>query len=120
MRKQDLKLTISGVLSKLPLVQSQPQAFVGLDGFIDKIQRPVKAQLASGSTFYSSLDSFGQRIKEASDQSAQIELQTKTIKLAAMRPFLQTPWVTWELKVPAWERSVCPRYILSFRKFTPL
>ena len=86
MRKEDLKLTISGVLNKLPQQESRSKALIGLDGFIDKIQRPVRFQQASGSQYYSSLDSFGQRIKEAADQSAQIELQTKTIKLGGNAP----------------------------------
>ena len=81
-----LKQIIIQVLDKLEDVSSQHHAVIGLDGFIDKIQKPVQSQDQSGSTYYDSLESFGQRIREASEQSAQIELHTNTIKLGGNAP----------------------------------
>jgi hypothetical protein len=81
-----IKETIVAVLEKWSLISEGNYALVGLDGFIDKIQHPVQHQDQSGSTFYSSLDQFGQRIREAAGQSAQVELHTNTIKLGGNAP----------------------------------
>lgn len=81
-----LKETISATIRGLQLVSASHYAVIGLDGFIDKIQQPVKRQDQNGSTYYQSLESFGQRVKDAADQSAQIELHTNTIKLGGNAP----------------------------------
>jgi hypothetical protein len=86
MTAQSLKEIIITTIRLLEQVKARHYAIIGLDGFIDKIQRPVKTQDQSGSRYYDSLESFGQRIKEASDQSAQIELHTNTIKLGGNAP----------------------------------
>ncbi len=81
-----LKQTIASVLNELEQRSGRHFAMVGLDGFVDKIQKPVKYQDLEGYNYYQSLDEFGQRIKEASDQSAQIELHTSTVKLGGNAP----------------------------------
>lgn len=86
MTAQSLKEIISSTVRGLQQEHARHYAIIGLDGFIDKIQQPVKTQDQTGSSYFSSLESFGQRIKEASDQSAQIELHTNTIKLGGNAP----------------------------------
>ncbi len=86
MHTELLKETISATLRGITQVSGEHYAIIGLDGFIDKIQRPVKTQGDSGSSYYSSLEGFGQRIKDAADQSAQIELHTVTVKLGGNAP----------------------------------
>ena len=86
MQTDPLAETLHGTLNKLKGGVSSHTGLVGLDGFIDKIQRPVKLQDSAGCEYYSTLSDFGQRVKDASDQSAQIELHTNTIKLGGNAP----------------------------------
>lgn len=86
MSSELLKQTIASVLNELEQRSVRYFAIVGLDGFVDKIQKPVKYQDLEGCNYYESLDGFGQRIKEASNQSAQIELDTSTVKLGGNAP----------------------------------
>ncbi len=83
---QKVSQTIKSVLNELPKGTGNYKAVIGLDGFVDKIQRPVRTQDKGVSNYYDSLDSFGQRIREASTRSAQIELHTTTIKLGGNAP----------------------------------
>ena len=86
MRTDILSKTLHDTLSKLNSGVSQHTGLVGLDGFIDKIQRPVKLQNAQGCEYYETLTDFGKRVQDASDQSAQIELHTTTVKLGGNAP----------------------------------
>jgi len=64
------------------------KAFVGLDGFIDFIQRAVKLQGSDGPLFFETLEQFGQHIAKAAGKSAQIELQTQATKLGGNAPIM--------------------------------
>lgn len=86
MTSDSLKQTISAVIAEVENKALSHFAIIGLDGFIDKIQQPVKSQDLKGSTYYHSLEEFGKRIMDASDQSAQIELHTNTVKLGGNAP----------------------------------
>lgn len=81
---------ISSVLTMLdhPPEAGLPRAFVGLDGYIDKIQHPVQTQTERGATYFPSLEAFGERIVRASHQSAQIELFTQEIKAGGNAPIM--------------------------------
>ena len=81
-----LSKTLHGTLNKLKSEVSQHSGLVGLDGFVDKIQRPVRLQNVGGCEYYETLLDFGKRVQDASDQSAQIELHTTTIKLGGNAP----------------------------------
>ena len=86
MQTDILSKTLHDTLNKLKAGVSQHSGLVGLDGFVDKIQRPVKLQVAQGYVYYETLADFGKRVQDASDQSAQIELHTTTIKLGGNAP----------------------------------
>ncbi|GJM30418.1 MAG: hypothetical protein DHS20C17_30530 [Cyclobacteriaceae bacterium] len=86
MSSELLKVTLASLLPELNNRVGNHFGIIGVDGFVDKIQQPVKSQDISGSSYYHTLDSFGRRISEASDQSAQIELHTNTVKLGGNAP----------------------------------
>jgi len=69
-------------------------ALVGLDGYIDKIQRPVKQQNKEGKTFFSTLSQFGEKIVMAANKSAQIELHTQQVKLGGNAPIMSNALAT--------------------------
>jgi hypothetical protein len=81
-----LQQTIHSTLNMLSNGVADHLALVGLDGFVDKIQNPVQFQSKKRCVYYKSLSDFGQRVKEASGQSAQIELHTNTVKLGGNAP----------------------------------
>ena len=91
---QDEKHIIKLILSDWGAIQNDKSAFVGLDGYVDKIQHPVQYQQVDQSIYYSTLDSFGQRIKEAAGVSAQIELFTQLIKAGGNAPIMANALAT--------------------------
>lgn len=71
------------------MTKTLPQCFIGFDGFTDEIVTPVKERIDSETfTPYPTIASFGQRILESKDQSCNIELVTKQIKLGGNAPIL--------------------------------
>lgn len=67
---------------------AKKSAFVGLDGFIDKIQHPVQFQREDKNVYFSTLSAFGKKISSAANQSAQIELFTQQVKLGGNAPIM--------------------------------
>ncbi|MEM9327349.1 MAG: carbohydrate kinase family protein [Bacteroidota bacterium] len=64
------------------------KALVGVDGYIDRIQHPVKAQLDIGNSHFPTLEDFGGHIIKAAGKSAQVELDTSIIKPGGNAPIM--------------------------------
>lgn len=66
------------------------RAWVGLDGFVDKIIYPVQERFGVGNNFtpFLKLLDFGEKIKQASTSNLNIELYTKTEKMGGNGPLL--------------------------------
>lgn len=84
----DIKNIINQIIPRINEDHSQGKVLVGIDGFIDKIQRPVQSNVNGENVFYPTLESFGQRINYAAGKSAQIELFSELIKLGGNAPIL--------------------------------
>jgi sugar/nucleoside kinase (ribokinase family) len=69
--------------STLPL-----KAFVGFDGFVDKIQRPVRRRDNGQAKYFDTISDYAQRMAEAAGKSAQIELALQAIKLGGNAPIM--------------------------------
>lgn len=82
------KKIIGKVLDNWPIKKAAHRAWVGFDGYVDRIQHPVQSQDDSGSTFYPTLDSFARRIQDAAGKSAQVELYTQEIKAGGNAPIM--------------------------------
>ena len=63
-------------------------AFVGLDGYVDFIQRAVKFQSKDGPVYFETLKDYGEHIVKAAGKSAQIELVTYEKKLGGNAPIM--------------------------------
>lgn len=64
-------------------------AFVALDGYIDKIQKVVAHTDASNQRYYfESLDAFGEQIQQAAGKSTQLEIVSEVIKLGGNAPIM--------------------------------
>ena len=66
------------------------RAWVGLDGFVDKIIQPIQERLGLGERFvpYARLSDFGEKIKQASGANLNIELYTTTEKMGGNGPLM--------------------------------
>lgn len=82
------KTLINRILEKWSSPNDSHRAWVGLDGYVDKIQHPVKSQEDSRSIYYPTLSSFAQRIRSAAGKSAQVELDTQNIKAGGNAPIM--------------------------------
>ncbi len=57
------------------------KAFVGLDGYIDLIQRAVKVRKSSGPEYFETITDFSLHLQKAAGKSGQVELVTQEKKL---------------------------------------
>lgn len=64
------------------------KVFVGLDGYIDLIQRAVKTHGDNGPQYFETLKDFGKHITMAAGKSAQVELITQETKLGGNAPIM--------------------------------
>jgi len=76
-------------------------ALVGLDGFVDKIIKPVGNRYGQGSDFdpIPTIEAFGNRILAAAGKSANIELYEEYEKLGGNGPIMANALLSEGLKV---------------------
>ena len=85
------KLFLVETLNKLTTISPdlfRANAFVGLDGYIDFIQRAVKSQNEDGPEYFTTIEDFALHIRKAAGKSAQIELVTQETKLGGNAPIM--------------------------------
>ncbi len=82
------KEMIDGILHRLQNLQIADcgKAFIGLDGYVDRIIKPVKKQLENQPLFYDTITDFALDCKEAAGVSRQFELSTQEVKLGGNAP----------------------------------
>lgn len=61
-------------------------AFIGFDGFIDKVVKPVKTKSNYSTTFYDTIDEFIAKIEQSKGSSGQIELKPVRVKIGGNAP----------------------------------
>ena len=64
------------------------KTFVGLDGYIDLIQRPVKIQTSEGPEYFETITDFAVHLQKAAGKSGQVELVTQEKKLGGNAPIM--------------------------------
>ena len=82
---------IRTTLLKLAHIRKNPpdvQAFVGFDGYIDRIQKLVKRRINSGVDYFSDMSGFAEKVHQAAGKSAQIEVITSKTKLGGNAPIM--------------------------------
>ncbi|MCK5210962.1 MAG: hypothetical protein KAQ79_23190 [Cyclobacteriaceae bacterium] len=85
------KIFLTETLNKLNTISADflnANTFVGLDGYIDFIQRAVKSQNEEGPEYFATIEDFAQHIGKAAGKSAQIELVTQETKLGGNAPIM--------------------------------
>ena len=80
---------------------STKSAIVGLDGFVDKIIKPVDSRFGQGADFnpIETIEAFGNRIIAAAGKSANIELYEEYEKLGGNGPIMANALVSEGVKV---------------------
>ena len=96
----DTKKILDELTSKLSTA-NQKEAIVGLDGFVDKIIRPVANRFGQGTDFepIPTIEAFGKRILNAAGQSANIELYEDYEKLGGNGPIMANAIAAGAIKV---------------------
>lgn len=84
------KELITSTLSKLRNINqdNQPGAFVGYDGFVDNILRPVESRGKEDFSYYDTITDFAVRIGKAAGKSGQIEIVSQQLKLGGNAPIM--------------------------------
>ena len=87
----DLSARLDDLSSHLETFDPNPEevpVFIGLDGYIDKIQKVVQAQDGQSRSYYPTIDTFAKRIERAAGLSAQLELVSQEVKLGGNAPIM--------------------------------
>jgi hypothetical protein len=87
----DTKALLADAIQSLKSISSTPvtsQAFVGLDGYVDKIQKVVQSQIKQQSTYFPTIAALAAHIDLAAGKSAQLELVTQETKLGGNAPIM--------------------------------
>jgi hypothetical protein len=86
--EQKIKALIKTIEARLNEMDNQTfhKAFIGLDGFVDRIIRPLKKQLKHEEQYFETISDFSSHCSDAAGKSAQIELITQEIKLGGNAP----------------------------------
>jgi hypothetical protein len=82
---------IDGLTSKLKNSRKyaiEKKAFIGFDGYIDKIQKAVKIRSKDFVDYYPTLKEFAERIDLAAGKSGQVELVTHDVKIGGNAPIM--------------------------------
>ncbi|MFZ6013211.1 MAG: hypothetical protein ACOYXT_22900 [Bacteroidota bacterium] len=66
----------------------EKKAFIGFDGFVDKIKKAVKEKQNTRTVYFDSIREFADRILMASGKSGQIQMDTQHMKLGGNAPIL--------------------------------
>jgi hypothetical protein len=64
------------------------QAFVGFDGFIDTIQKPIRQRSSERVSYFNTVKDFAQHLQKLNGKSGQVELVTNKIKMGGNAPIL--------------------------------
>jgi len=88
-------------LSKKMAASANKHALVGMDGFVDKIIKPVGNRYGQGNAFdpIPTIEAFGQRVLAAAGKSANIELFEQYQKLGGNGPIMANALVSEGLQV---------------------
>ena len=76
---------------KLKILQKEKpafRAFIGFDGFVDRIQKVVKKKHSEKDEYFSTIDEFADHLKSFSGISGQVELVTEKVKMGGNAPIL--------------------------------
>ncbi len=65
-----------------------PKAFVGFDGYVDKIQLPVKSAEGNEKVFFPDIFDFSKHLAKHAGKSGQVELKTRITKAGGNAPIM--------------------------------
>lgn len=101
---------------KLELLRQQTtsfKAFVGFDGFVDRIQKAVKKKRVAGNEYFTSITEFAEHLKTLAGTSGQVELTTEITKMGGNAPILSNALARLNMNVTCLGA-------MGFPKFNPV
>ena len=75
-------------LDLIPESTYNNKLFIGLDGYVDLIQRVVKSKNDAGTQYFEEIKDFARHIDRAAGKSSQFELETQETKLGGSAPIM--------------------------------
>lgn len=75
-------------LSRINELSGGKKVFVGFDGFIDSIKRPIKERHPAATEYFNLVDEFLNRMQESKDKSCHVEMETQHVKLGGSAPLI--------------------------------
>ena len=94
-------MNLQSLLSRLePMETSATRAFVGFDGYVDRIQKVVRSKSATGSQYFDGIREVADLMQTMAGKSGQIELITLATKIGGNAPILANALAS--LGVPNW------------------
>ncbi|WP_114749917.1 PfkB family carbohydrate kinase [Pleomorphovibrio marinus] len=93
-----MKELIAETIEKLQeAAEVVPKAFVGFDGYVDKIQLPVKSLDGEERVFFPDIFDFSKHLAKHAGKSGQVELKTRITKAGGNAPIMSD--ALWALSV---------------------
>lgn len=79
---------LNSIIERLARVPVSTRAFVGFDGYVDRIQQVVQTRDATGGSYFKLISDFADRVQTLSGRSGQIEIVTQANKIGGNGPIL--------------------------------
>lgn len=95
-----MKTNLQSLISRLKPVETPVRAFVGFDGYVDRIQKVVRSKSATGSQYFDGIREVAELIQTLAGKSGQIEIVTLATKIGGNAPILANALAS--LGVPNW------------------
>ncbi len=88
MQSKEHIVSIIEKLNNLAPTLESKRAFIGFDGFVDRVIRPVKSEQEGNQVYFSDITEFASYLKEAAGKSAQVEVTVQEVKLGGNAPIM--------------------------------
>ncbi|GAB2583071.1 hypothetical protein [Spirosoma areae] len=83
-----MKNSLQSLISRLETVEPSARAFVGFDGYMDRIQKVVRSKSPTGSQYFDTIDEVADLMHTLAGKSGQIEIVTLATKIGGNAPIL--------------------------------
>lgn len=91
-------MSLSSIAERLGQSLVNAQAFVGFDGYVDRIQQVIKTRSPTGSSGFEHIGQFADLIQTLAGRSGQIEIVTHAKKIGGNGPILANALATLGMK----------------------
>jgi hypothetical protein len=87
-------MSLLSLIERLELTDTSARAFVGFDGYVDRIQRVVQYRTSTGYTYFDRIGQVADLIQTLAGRSGQLEIVTLATKIGGNAPILANALAT--------------------------